>query len=67
MAVGGRGPNAALIGTTESRHALGTPALVLAIEALEANIASMAEHARTHGYALRPVAKIHKSVDIARR
>jgi D-serine deaminase-like pyridoxal phosphate-dependent protein len=46
---------------------LETPALILDLDALDANIASMAEHARIHGYALRPVAKIHKSVDIARR
>ena len=62
-----RGPNERLIATRGSRHALGTPALVLDLDAMEANIASMAEHAHVHGYALRPVAKIHKSVEIARR
>ena len=66
MPAGTRGPNEMLIGTRGSRHALGTPALVLDLGAMEANIASMAEHARAHGYALRPVAKIHKSVEIAR-
>jgi 3-hydroxy-D-aspartate aldolase len=67
MAAGGRGPNETLIGVPGSRHRLGTPALVLDLDAMEANIASMAEHARTRGYFLRPVAKIHKSVEIARR
>jgi len=66
MPAGTRGPNETLIGTRGSRHALGTPALVLDLDAMEPNIASMAEHARAHGYALRPVAKIHKSVEIAR-
>ena len=67
MPAGTCGPNERLIGTQGSRHALGTAALVLDLDAMEANIASMAEHARSHGYALRPVAKIHKSVEIARR
>jgi D-serine deaminase-like pyridoxal phosphate-dependent protein len=40
---------------------------VLDLDALDANIASLAEHAREHGYQVRPVAKVHKSVDIARR
>ena len=61
-----RGPNEALIGVPGSRHALGTPALVLDMDVMEANIASMAEYARAHDYQLRPVAKIHKSVDVAR-
>jgi 3-hydroxy-D-aspartate aldolase len=62
-----RGPNASLIGRPGSRMALGTPALVLDLDRLEANIRSMATHAESHGYQLRPVAKIHKSVQIARR
>ena len=61
-----RGPNEALIGVPGSRHALDTPALVLDIDVMEANIASMAAHARAHDYQLRPVAKIHKSVEVAR-
>jgi D-serine deaminase-like pyridoxal phosphate-dependent protein len=40
---------------------------VLDLDAMEANIASMAENARLHGYHVRPVAKIHKSVEISRR
>ena len=62
-----RGPNEPLIGRPGSRSALGTPALVLDLDVLEANIASLAEHARLHGYAVRPVAKVHKSTEIARR
>jgi len=62
-----RGPNANLIGQPGSRSALGTPALVLDLDRLDANIRSMATHAESRGYQLRPVAKIHKSVEIARR
>jgi 3-hydroxy-D-aspartate aldolase len=62
-----RGPNASLIGQPGSRNALGTPALVLDLDRLDANIRSMAAHAESHGYQLRPVMKIHKSVEIARR
>ena len=62
-----RGPNEPLIGRPGSRAELGTPALVLDLDVLDANIASLAAHAKAHGYALRPVAKVHKSVDIARR
>jgi 3-hydroxy-D-aspartate aldolase len=64
---GSRGPNEDLIGVPGSRNLLGTPALVLDLDRLDANIASMAAHARGYGYALRPPAKIHKSVEIARR
>jgi len=62
-----RGPNEGLIGVRGSRYELGTPALVLDLEAMEANIATMAHHADTHDYAVRPVAKIHKSIEVARR
>lgn len=55
-----------LIGVPGSRAELSTPALVLDLDLLEANIASLAAHARAHAYALRPVAKIHKSTQIAR-
>lgn len=61
----GLGANEALIGVPGSRGALSTPALVLDLDGLEANIASMAEHARHHGYSLRPVVKVHKSPRIA--
>lgn len=56
-----------LIGRQGSRRQLNTPALVVDLEALDANIAAMAEFARRHGVALRPHSKTHKSADIARR
>jgi len=50
-----------------ARHAdLDTPALVLDLDALERNIAKMADRAREQGFALRPHAKTHKSGDIGR-
>ncbi len=55
-----------LIGQQGSRRALNTPALVLERDALERNIAAMAAFARQHGLALRPHAKTHKSVEIAK-
>lgn len=55
-----------LIGQQGSRAALNTPALVIDRDALERNIAAMAAFAKQHGLALRPHAKTHKSVDIAR-
>ena len=61
------GPNAALIGVRGSRHKLDTPALLVDRDALDRNIAAMAAHARACGVALRPHAKTHKSVAIARR
>jgi D-serine deaminase-like pyridoxal phosphate-dependent protein len=67
LALLSRGPNESLIGLPGSRDRLGSPSLVLDLDALDANIASLAAHARVHGYALRPVAKVHKSADIARR
>jgi 3-hydroxy-D-aspartate aldolase len=67
MKIGARGPNEHLIGKPGSRHHLGTPALVLDLDRLDANIASMAAHAKANGYTLRPPAKTHKSVAIARR
>jgi len=56
-----------LIGRQGSRRQLNTPALVVDIEALDANVAAMAEFARRHKVALRPHSKTHKSADIARR
>jgi 3-hydroxy-D-aspartate aldolase len=55
-----------LIGRQGSRQALNTPVLVLDRDALERNIAAMATFALERGMALRPHAKTHKSVDIAR-
>ncbi len=59
--------HAHLIGRQGSRKALNTPALVLDVEALDRNIAAMASFAAASGLKLRPHAKTHKSVDIARR
>lgn len=56
-----------LIGRQGSRADLNTPVLVLDLEALDRNIARMASLVAEHGVALRPHAKTHKSVDIARR
>jgi len=56
-----------LIGRQGSRASLNTPALVVDVEALDRNIAAMAAFAAARGLALRPHAKTHKSVEIARR
>jgi D-serine deaminase-like pyridoxal phosphate-dependent protein len=61
------GPNLPLIGVPGGRHRLGTPALLIDLDRLERNIAVMADHLASRGHGLRPVAKIHKSVEIARR
>ncbi len=44
-----------------------TPALLLDLDAFEANVQRMASRAREHGKALRPHAKAHKCPEIARR
>jgi D-serine deaminase-like pyridoxal phosphate-dependent protein len=59
--------HAHLIGRQGSRRDLNTPALIIDLEALERNIATMARFAIGAGVALRPHAKTHKSVEIARR
>jgi D-serine deaminase-like pyridoxal phosphate-dependent protein len=59
--------NAHLIGRQGGRRDLATPALVIDLDALERNIAAMAAFARNSGLSLRPHAKTHKSVEIARR
>ncbi len=56
-----------LIGKQGSRRSLNTPALVLDLDALDRNIATMAKIAGAKGVDLRPHAKTHKSVDIAKR
>ncbi|WP_198683667.1 DSD1 family PLP-dependent enzyme [Peristeroidobacter agariperforans] len=56
----------ALIGQSGSRAELSTPVLVVDRDALDRNIRRMADLARQHGVALRPHAKTHKSVDIAK-
>lgn len=59
--------HAHLIGQQGSRAALNTPVLVLDVDALDRNIAAMAAIVTAHDAKLRPHAKTHKSVDIARR
>ena len=59
--------HAGLIGQQGSRASLNTPVLVLDVAALDRNIATMAGLAAARGVALRPHAKTHKSVDIAKR
>ncbi|MGP1352245.1 MAG: DSD1 family PLP-dependent enzyme [Parasphingopyxis sp.] len=58
--------NEALIGQQGGRRSLNTPALVLDRAAMERNIARMAAFAADKGLALRPHAKTHKSIDIAK-
>ena len=65
--MGALGPNENLIGVPGSRARLDTPALLIDLDALERNIAKMAAHARAAGVALRPHAKTHKSIEVARR
>lgn len=55
-----------LIGRQGARLSLNTPVLVIDRDALQRNIEAMAAFARAKGMALRPHAKTHKSVDIAR-
>ncbi len=61
------GSNAHLIGEAGGRARLNTPALLLNLDALDRNIERMAAHCRRTGQALRPHAKTHKSVQVARR
>lgn len=56
-----------LVGRQGSRLELNTPVLVIDRDALDRNIARMAEFARGNGLQLRPHAKTHKSADVARR
>ncbi|MDZ3830617.1 MAG: DSD1 family PLP-dependent enzyme [Sphingopyxis sp.] len=56
-----------LIGRQGGRADLNTPVLVLDLAALDRNIAAMAAFVAARGVALRPHAKTHKSVDIAKR
>ena len=47
--------------------ALDTPAVVVDLDRMDARIASMARLMRERGIALRPHAKTHKSIEVARR
>ncbi len=55
-----------LLNRPGSRLELSTPALVLDLDALEANLAAMTAWARSQGIALRPHAKTHKCAAIGR-
>ena len=59
--------HAHLVGRQGSRADLNTPVLILDRGALDRNIAALAGLAAARGVGLRPHAKTHKSVDIARR
>ena len=48
-------------------RALDTPAVVVDLDRIDARIASMAAFMRERGVALRPHAKTHKSIEVARR
>ncbi len=61
------GSNTHLIGEAGGRARLNTPALLLDLDALDRNIERMAAHCRRTGQALRPHAKTHKSIEVARR
>ncbi len=54
----------ALIG--QGVAAIDTPALVVDLDAMERNLATMAAFAQQHGVKLRPHAKMHKSAALAR-
>jgi len=55
-----------LVGQQGARRDLNTPVLVIELDALTRNIATMASFAAAEGLKLRPHAKTHKSPDIAR-
>ena len=54
-------------GKTITKADLVTPALLLDLDALDANIAKLAAHAKAAKINLRPHGKTHKCVEIARR
>ena len=56
----------AAIARGEPVEAIDTPALVIDLDAMEKNLATMAAFAREHRVRLRPHAKMHKSATIAR-
>ena len=60
------GPNEALIGKAYAAD-LQTPALLLDLDAFEANLAAMAKAVARHSRKLRPHVKAHKSARIGRR
>ncbi|MBI4627045.1 MAG: DSD1 family PLP-dependent enzyme [Verrucomicrobia bacterium] len=50
-----------------TKHDLPTPTLVLDLDIFEANLARMSQHAKAAAINLRPHAKTHKCVEVARR
>lgn len=61
------GINAHLLAVPGGRWRLNTPSLIIDLELLEENIAKMARLCEEQEIALRPHAKTHKSIEIARR
>ena len=59
--------NAELVGKPGGVKSLATPALVIDLPAFERNVSAMQEHCNRVGLKLRPHAKTHKSVSVARR
>lgn len=59
--------HAHLIGQQGGRRSFNTPVLVIDLDLLDRNIATMATFAAERGIALRPHGKTHKSVNIAQR
>jgi 3-hydroxy-D-aspartate aldolase len=59
--------NEELVGVPGGAAKLQTPALVIDLDAFERNVAAMVAHAARAGIGLRPHAKTHKSVEIAKR
>jgi len=60
-----RRPDADLIGMSDGRWRLSTPALVVDLDVLEENIAIMREVGERHKVNIRPHCKSHKSIAIA--
>jgi len=54
-------------GSVLTKSEIPTPALLVDLDALEANIARMAEKVKQSGKKLRPHAKAHKCVEVAKR
>ena len=61
------GPNARLVGVPGSRRQLATPCLILELNCLQENINKMSSLVARTGKCLRPHAKAHKCVEIAKR
>ena len=59
--------NEELIGVPGGAAKIQTPALIVDLDIFERNLARMVEHARRNSIGLRPHAKTHKSVEIAKR